>query len=77
MPLDPLIPAWDIISGIQNLLQEMPDITLQHVKGHQDRDTQYCCLTLVLAQLKVNADAQASRYQRVLGSFQPEVLLTE
>ncbi|KAI2507020.1 hypothetical protein MHU86_7405 [Fragilaria crotonensis] len=48
----------------------------EHVKGHQDRDTPYHCLPL-LAQLNVDADAQASRYQRDLGSFQPEVLLTE
>ena len=75
-PLDPLIPEWDIIRGIQILLTEMPDIHLQHVKGHQDRDTPYTRLPL-LAQLNVDADAQASRYQRDFGSFQPEVLLSE
>ncbi|KAI2506424.1 hypothetical protein MHU86_8050 [Fragilaria crotonensis] len=75
-PLDPTIPEWDIIRGIQVLLQEMPEITIQHVKGHQDRDIPYRNLSL-LAQLNVDADAQASRYQQELGSFQPDVLLTE
>ncbi|KAI2511572.1 hypothetical protein MHU86_2826 [Fragilaria crotonensis] len=54
----------------------MPEITIQHVKGHQDRDIPYRNLSL-LAQLNVDADAQASRYQQELGSFQPDVLLTE
>ena len=54
----------------------MPEIHLQHVKGHQDRNTPYTRLPL-LAQLNVDADAQASRYQRDFGSFQPEVLLSE
>jgi hypothetical protein len=75
-PLDPLIPEWDMIRGIQILLTEMPEIHLQHVKGHQARNTPYTRLPL-LAQLNVDADAQASRYQRVFGSFQPEVLLSE
>jgi hypothetical protein len=54
----------------------MPELVLQHVKGHQDRDIPYRRLSL-LAQLNVDADAQASRYQRDFGHFQPEVLLTE
>jgi hypothetical protein len=75
-PLDPSLPEWDIIRGIQALLQEMPGIQLQHVKGHQDRGTLYRHLSL-LAQLNVDADAQASRYQRDFGSFMPDVLLTD
>ncbi|KAI2499252.1 hypothetical protein MHU86_15239 [Fragilaria crotonensis] len=54
----------------------MPEVILQHVKGHQDCETQYRHLSL-LAQLNVDADAQASQYQREHGSFQPDVLLTE
>ena len=75
-PLEPTIPEWDIVRGIQALLQGMPDVRLQHVKGHQDREIPYHRLSL-LAQLNVDADTQASRYQRDFGSFQPNVLLTE
>jgi hypothetical protein len=71
--LEATLPEWDIIRGIQVLLQAMPDITLQHVKGHQDRTIPYCRLSL-LAQLNVDADTQASRYQRDFGTFQPKVL---
>jgi hypothetical protein len=76
-PLEPTLPEWDVIRGIQVLLQEMPLLTLRHVKGHQDRGaTPYQQLPL-LAQLNVEADTQASRYQRELGTFRPVVLLTE
>ncbi|KAI2505025.1 hypothetical protein MHU86_9381 [Fragilaria crotonensis] len=66
-PLDPTLPDWDVIRGIQVLLQQMPELKLKHVKGHQDRDIPYRHLSL-LAQLNVDADAQASQYQRDLGS---------
>jgi hypothetical protein len=75
-PLDPLIPVGDVMRGIQVLLTSMPKIILQHVKGHQDRTTPYHRLPL-LAQLNVNADDQASQYQREHGRFQPDVLHTE
>ncbi|KAI2501761.1 hypothetical protein MHU86_12681 [Fragilaria crotonensis] len=75
-PLEPTIPEWDIVRGIQDLLHIMPHVRLQHVKGHQDRELPYHRLSL-LAQLNVDADTQASRYQRDFGSFQPNVLLTE
>ncbi|KAI2509155.1 hypothetical protein MHU86_5274 [Fragilaria crotonensis] len=75
-PLDPTLPDWDVIRGIQVLLQQMPELKLKHVKGHQDRDIPYRHLSL-LAQLNVDADAQASQYQRDLGSYRPDVLLTE
>jgi hypothetical protein len=51
-------------------------LKLQHVKGHQDRNTPYHRL-LLLAQLNVDADAQAVRYEGNLDVFLPEVLLTE
>ena len=35
--LDPLIPEWDIIVGIQTLFREMPGLKLQHIRGHQDK----------------------------------------
>ena len=75
IPLDPMFPEWDIIRGIQVLLLSMPSLTLQHVKGHQDRHLQYNRLPL-LAQLNVDADEQATRFQTVHGCFQPDVLHT-
>jgi hypothetical protein len=75
-PLDPLSPEWDVIFGIQSLLREMPGLNLQHIKGHQDREHDFHRLPL-LAQLNIEADALANRYQRDHGLFQPEVLLTQ
>ena len=74
-PLDPLSPEWDVVVGIQKLLQEMPGLKLEHIKGHQDRDQEYERLPL-LAQLNVDADALANKYQRDHGLHQPEVSLT-
>ena len=36
-PLDPLSPEWDLVHLIRQLLATMPDLKLQHVRGHQDR----------------------------------------
>ena len=74
-PLDPLSPEWDVVVGIQKLLQEMPGLKLEHIKGHQDRDQEYERLPL-LAQLNVDANALGNRYQRDHGLHQPEVVLT-
>ena len=73
--LDPLDPEWDIVFTIQKLLAAMPGVVLQHIKGHQDRHTVYRRLPL-LAQLNVDADALANKYQCELGSHQPDVLPT-
>ena len=54
----------------------MPDIQLQHIKGHQDRERDYDRLPL-LAQLNVDADAIANRYQKDYGSLRPDVLITQ
>lgn len=75
-PLDPLASEWDVIFGIQTLLNEMPGIKLQHIKDHQDRDRDYNRLPL-LAQLNVDTDTLANWYQRDHGgSYQTEVLMT-
>lgn len=58
-PLEPTLPEWDVLRGSQALLHDMPQLALQHVKGHQDRDFPYRHLSL-LAQLNVDADAQAT-----------------
>ena len=57
------------------MLQEMPGLQLQHIKGHQDRAQEFHRLPL-LAQLNVEADTLANRYQREHGESRPEVLLT-
>ena len=75
-PLDPLSPDSDIAIGVQSLLKEMPGLRLQHIKGHQDERCEFHRLPL-LAQLNVEADALANKYQRDHGSFQPKVLFTQ
>ncbi len=34
--LDPLLPDWDVVRGIQHLAQGMTGLQLQYVAGHQD-----------------------------------------
>jgi hypothetical protein len=75
-PLDPLSPEWDIVIGVQTPLQEMPGLTLQHIKGHQDERCEFHRLPL-LAQLNVEADALATKYQQNHATFQPYVLFTK
>ena len=74
-PLDPLSPEWDVVVGIQKLLQDMPGLKLEHIKGHQDSTRAYERLP-ILAQLNVDADALANQYQRDHGTHRPTVLLT-
>lgn len=38
-PLDPMMPKWDIVRGVQALLLSLPLLSLQQVCGHQDRKT--------------------------------------
>lgn len=72
---DPLSPEWDLVGNILQSLQDHPDIRLQHIKGHQDRTASYRSLSL-LAQLNIDADGMANRYQREYGQCSPNVLLT-
>ena len=76
LPLDALIPEWDLIAPIQRLLKEMPGLSLQHVRGHQDRSIQYRNLRL-LSRLNVDADALANTFQREFGDIRPLALLPE
>ena len=73
--LDPLQADWDILVEICHALEKRPGLTFQHIKGHQDRKTQYSRLSL-LAQLNVDADCLASDYQEEYGSARPQVLMT-
>ena len=75
--LDPLCPEWDIVVNIvRRKLHLLPDLTLQHVRGHQDRRIQYHNLTL-LAQLNVDADRKANQFQAEHGEERPIVLIAE
>ena len=65
-----LMLEWDILIEIHHLLRAMPLLTLEYVKGHQDRVQPYQQLTL-LAQLNVDADSMARKYQRQYGSKRP------
>jgi hypothetical protein len=69
-------PEWDIVSNILTHLASQPSLTLQYVRGHQDRHTAYENLYL-LAQLNVEADAMATAFQVNHGRQRPNVLLTD
>jgi hypothetical protein len=72
--LDVLIPDWDVLIEIQRSLDQLPQIKLQYVKGHQDRDTPYAQLNQK-AQLNVYADAKAGQYQDEFGAVRPKLML--
>lgn len=76
LPLDPLSLEWDLIVTIRQLLHKMPGLSLEHVRGHQDRKVSYERLNL-MAQLNVDADAMANTFQREFGAIRPHALLTE
>ena len=59
--LDVLRPEWDVLIEIQEALRSLPGVTLQYVKGHQDRDNEYQQLSL-MAQLNVDADHMAGEF---------------
>ena len=74
--LNVLDPDWDITSSIIEVAATMPGISLQYIRGHQDRTTAYDRLSL-LAQLNVDADEMANRYQRNYGKQRTIVLPTD
>ena len=74
--LDVLCPEWDLVSMILQELLHWPSIRLKHVRGHQDRDADYDTLPL-LAQLNVDADHMANKYQCEFGASHPLVQLTQ
>ena len=62
-----MIPEWDVLVEIYKLKLLMPEIKLEYVQGHQDKDQAYATLPL-LAQLNVDADDMADRYQQEYGA---------
>ena len=65
---------WDVLIEIQDSLAKLPQIRLQHVKGHQDRHQTYQNLDQ-LGQLNVDADGRAGAYQDRFGATRPIVLM--
>ena len=72
--LNCVAPDWDVRIEIQESLAQLPQLKLQHVKGHQDRTRAYNAPTQ-LEQLNVDADAKASFYQNNHGATRPLVLM--
>lgn len=72
--IDPLIPEWDLPIEIRNSLQQLLEVQLVYIKGHQDQNKAYERLPL-LAQLNVDADDMARRYRQEFGSANPNALM--
>jgi hypothetical protein len=69
-------PDWDIVEAIvQTVAQSKLIVTYKYVRGHQDEKTAYELLPF-LAQLNVDTDAYAGRYQRAYGSYRPIIPLS-
>ena len=73
--LDVLQPDWDVLIEIQHAMTQMPEITLQFIKGHQDRSVRFERLSL-LAQLNVEADEMATLFQNTHGADRPVVIMS-
>jgi hypothetical protein len=69
-------PEWDIVSNIIALLHSQPGLKLKYARGHQDRTIPYDNLSL-LAQLNVDADEMATKYQINHGGQRPRAFLTD
>jgi hypothetical protein len=69
-------PEWDLVSSVIVHLHSQPGLTLQYVRGHQDRTVAYDNLSL-LAQLNVDADEMATKYQITQGGQRPIAFLTD
>ena len=71
-----LDPDWDVLNEIRwSMFQDgLKGCSLSYIKGHQDRTKQYHQLSL-RAQLNVDADALATKYQDEHGQALPTVLM--
>jgi hypothetical protein len=67
---------WDVVEAIVvQVEQALLQVTYQHVKGHQDKDTAYELLPF-LAQLNWDADTLVGAYQLLHGSHRPIIPLS-
>ena len=72
--LDVLDAEWDLLIEIQHALRDLPGVDLTYVKGHQDEKKAYDRLPL-MAQLNVDADRLAGKYNQEHGASRPFSLL--
>jgi hypothetical protein len=63
-PNETLRPSWDVLQAICHQLSNLPDITIQHIKGHQDTTTRFQDLPFP-ATLNVEADKLASSFHQL------------
>ena len=68
--LDVLDAEWDLLVEIQHALRELPGVDLTYVKGLQDDKKEYAKLP-VMAQLNVDTDRLAGKYNQVHGARRP------
>jgi hypothetical protein len=74
-PSSTLNPDWDVLQEIRHTLSDLTfRPTIQHIKGHQDRKIPYEHLSLP-AQLNVDADTAAGKFQDAHGCARPHVPL--
>jgi hypothetical protein len=74
-PSSTLTADWDVLQEIRHSLNDLTfRPTIQHIKGHQDRNTPYEYLPLP-AQLNVDADKVAGAFQDAFGCARPHVPL--
>jgi hypothetical protein len=67
---------WDVVEAIVLQVEKSRlQVTYQHVKGQQDKDTAYELLPF-LAQLNWDADKVAGAYQLLHGSYRPHIPLS-
>ncbi len=60
--LNALCPDWDVLIEIQHALLQLPGLTLQYIKAHQDDDTPYAQLPMSMRinlhpRFKINMEA--------------------
>ena len=63
-PNETLRPSWDILQAVCKHFTNHPDLTLQHVKGHQDQKASLQDLPFP-AKLNIAADKLATEFQHV------------
>jgi hypothetical protein len=61
-PNETLTPSWDILQAIRTKFRLHPELSLSHVKGHQDKSTDPSELPFQ-SQLNIQADALATSFQ--------------
>ena len=70
--IETLSPDWDIVEELQTTLAVLPGITLRQIKRHQDQKVRY----ELLAQLNVDVDHLAGKYQQTHGRARTHVLMS-